>query len=949
MSYQGSIGDVARSSGRLWRFADYEFDELGRELRVKGKPVELESKPLDILLQLLLHAGEVVSKEELLESVWPDVMVVDGSLATAVSKLRKALGDEEHPVIVTVPRVGYRLAVPVHCKTYAAAPGPELGFKAGDFVPGREQWRLSRPMDVSGSSEVWLAENPKTREQRVFKFAADGVRLKGLKREITVSRFLRESLGDLPEFVRILEWNFETSPFFLESEYAGSNLAEWATAQGGLNNVALEVRLRVLIDIAQALAAAHGIGVLHKDLKPANILVVAARPNLLAPQLMEASSAAVISAVPVVKTEKGTEPRPQIKIVDFGSASLFDPSRLHKLGITNLGFTQTAGLDSSEALTGTLMYLAPEVLAGESPSASADVYALGVMLYQLLIGDFRKPLAPGWEAEIKDSLLREDIAEAACGDPAKRLSSAADLVERLITLEQRRVKRDELEAAKLRAQIAERELGEARARRPWIALAVVALTAGLAFSVALYRRAVHERDVANRQTAVASSINRFLSDDLLGRGNPFSSGKSSESLMDAIKQASPGIDRQFKDEPLVAARLHQTIARALDNRTDYPDARLEYERAAALFKQVDGELSQDAIIVRLQRTTLEARSYESGSLPLAKSILAQQEPLIAKLAHPRADLAVWLASARGMVALIENDAKTAAENFQAAVDKANSLPEFDESARLTLQQRLGFSYIRLGDGAKAEQVFRGLIDAFTRIAGADSPHVLRVRLNLAQAYMIQNKHADAIKEANAIYPEFLSRLGPDHELTMQLLSTRAQSEGVLELWDDAIRDDLAIHELAVRKQGPQSFFAVATLTDASTAQCRSGRLRDGGVNARAAYETSTKGFGPGAALTGATAYGLASCLISLGKLDEAAALLQPIDTAQVAQLTGDPNWGANVILAQAEIAYRRGNVDVARGYLQTAAPAFSGKDAEPYQKRAVESLKAALDKTSSQN
>ena len=100
------------------------------------------------------------------------------------------------------------------------------------------------------------------------------------------------------------------------------------------------------------------------------------------------------------------------------------------------------------------------------------------------------------------------------------------------------------------------------------------------------------------------SINHFLSDDLLGRGNPFVSGKSSESLMDAIKQASPSIDRKFKDEPLVAARLHQTIARALDNRTDYPDARQEYDRAAALFKQVDGELSQDAIIVQLQRVTL---------------------------------------------------------------------------------------------------------------------------------------------------------------------------------------------------------------------------------------------------------------------------------------------------------------------------------------------------------
>src|SRR6202140_1017419 len=337
MNYNSPEIESMATSGRMWRFADYEFDEMSRELRVKGRAVELESKPLDLLLQLLLHAGEVVTKEELLESVWPGVTVVDGSLATAVSKLRKAMGDEERPAILTVPRVGYRLAVPVHCQTIAAPPGPQLGFKAGETVPGREQWHFSRPMEVSGSSEVWLAENPKTHQQRVFKFAADGARLKGLKREITVSRFLRESLGDRPEFVRILEWNFETPPFFLESEYAGPNLAEWAESQGGLSKIPLSDRLQLLIDVASALAAAHGIGVLHKDLKPANILVV-----------------------------PGASGEWQIKLADFGSASLFDPSRLQALGITNLGFTQTSSLDSPP-LTGTLMYLAPEVLAGQSP------------------------------------------------------------------------------------------------------------------------------------------------------------------------------------------------------------------------------------------------------------------------------------------------------------------------------------------------------------------------------------------------------------------------------------------------------------------------------------------------------------------------------------------------------------------------------------------------------
>jgi non-specific serine/threonine protein kinase len=185
--------------------------------------------------------------------------------------------------------------------------------------------------------------------------------------------------------------------------------------------VPLEVRLHILADIANAVASAHAIGVLHKDLKPANILIVPAPGGW------------------------------QIKIADFGSASLFDPSRLQALGMTNLGFTQTSSQDAA-SLTGTLMYLAPEVLAGQSPSTSSDVYALGVMLYQFLTGDFRKPLAPGWESEISDPLLREDIAAAAAGDPGKRLSNAAELGERLLSLDQRRVKRDELEAARQRAQ-----------------------------------------------------------------------------------------------------------------------------------------------------------------------------------------------------------------------------------------------------------------------------------------------------------------------------------------------------------------------------------------------------------------------------------------------------------------------------------------------------------------
>jgi eukaryotic-like serine/threonine-protein kinase len=907
-------------SGRAWRFAQFEFDESSRELRSNGAVVELESKPLEVLYQLLLHAGEVVTKEELLESAWPGVTVVEGSLATAVSKLRKALGEDNPPVVLTVPRIGYRLAVPVQCRQVAAPPVRELGFEAGRAVPGRDQWRFVRRLDASASSEVWLAEHPKTREARVFKFASDGIRLKGLKREVTLARLLKDSLGERPDFVRVLEWNFDEPPFYLESEFCGPNLAEWAESQGGLSAIPLPVRLRVMVDLAQGVAAAHDVGVLHKDLKPPNVLI-APRPS----GDFEAADF-------------------QVKVADFGSGSLMEPARLSALGITNLGFTQTLTSDAG-ALTGTLMYLPPEVLAGQSPTASADVYALGVMLYQLLAGDFRKPLSPGWEADVQDPLLREDIAEAACGDPARRLASVAVLVERLQTLDRRRVERDELELTRERARTAEQRLAASRARRPWVAAAVLALVVGLAVSLFLYGRATRARDRADRQTAIAAAVNHFLADDLLGRSDPFQSGKSEETLSNAVKQASPNIDRQFHDAPEVAARLHQTIAKALDNRSEFPDARREYDRAAALFVQSEGPLSQDAIVVQLQRATMEARTYEKDGLVQARSIVAKQEPHIARLSRPREDLPVWLASARGMIALIDNDAKTAAAQFQAAYDGAASLPAFDESARLTLKQKLAFASIRLGDGATAERLFRELIAAFSQTSGPDSPRVLRVRLNLAQAFMIEGKNREAIEEANRIYPEYVARLGENHELTMQLLTTRAQCEGSLGLWEDAIRDDLAIYNLAIRKQGPASFYAIATLSDAALAQCRAGRYPEGEPNARKAFESSVKAFGPRAGLTGGAAYTLASCSIGLGKLAEAARLLQDIDTKVVAQLAGFPDWFANVALAQAEISYRQRDYAGARKYLQSAAPVFSKADAEPYQKHALETLSAALEKS----
>jgi non-specific serine/threonine protein kinase len=73
----------SRRRRRIWRFADAEFDEAGWVLRIAGQPAQLEAKPLEVLHELLLRAGEVVTKDEILDAVWSGVTVVEGSLPTS--------------------------------------------------------------------------------------------------------------------------------------------------------------------------------------------------------------------------------------------------------------------------------------------------------------------------------------------------------------------------------------------------------------------------------------------------------------------------------------------------------------------------------------------------------------------------------------------------------------------------------------------------------------------------------------------------------------------------------------------------------------------------------------------------------------------------------------------------------------------------------------------------
>lgn len=367
------------------------------------------------------------------------------------------------------------------------APGDELtlGWRpaVGLLVPQRPNWVLRELLGKGSSGEVWLAGH-RAGETRVFKFCFEPNRLRALKREITLFRLLSGALGHRHDIARMLDWNFASAPYFIESEYSeAGDLLDWSDDLGGIAEVAMELRLALAAEVADALAAAHSVGVLHKDIKPQNVLVT-----------------------------RDHDGKPHAQLADFGVGTLIDRDALARHRVTAMGFTDTLAL--ADSTTGTLRYLAPEVLDGKPATIQADIYALGVVLYQLVAGDFLRALAPGWERDIDDDILAQDIASMVDRAPERRPASATDVALKLRTLTQRHQERAAAEQRRAAAAAAERILAQAqRRRRAAVQLAAVALLL-LAVGLGFAYQARSARAQSERRRLQAETLIQFMLGDL---------------------------------------------------------------------------------------------------------------------------------------------------------------------------------------------------------------------------------------------------------------------------------------------------------------------------------------------------------------------------------------------------------------------------------------------------
>lgn len=370
-----------------FKLGDWWVRPQRNELERASETAHIEARSMAVLVSLAKHAPGVVGKELLLQEVWSDSPFVgDDVISHAIWELRKALGDSarQPTYIQTVPRKGYRLVAEV--LRPQGSPLPMEGVRIDHYDFHREIGR-------GAMGVVWEALDRRLERTVAIKFLAPE-----LTRDVKAcQRFQREARLaaslEHPNLATVHEVG-ETSQghrYLVSAYYRGGSLKD--RLSGGPLEV--EEALRWMRQLVAGLAAAHRQGIVHRDVKPANLLL----------------------------DEHGT-----LKICDFGIAKL--------LGATDLTRTDSP--------LGTPAYKSPEQAKGKAVDHRTDLWSAGVVLFELLTG--RRPFDGEYEQALVHSILSREprsleearggpvpaslhrfVGKALTKDPAQRFQSADEM------------------------------------------------------------------------------------------------------------------------------------------------------------------------------------------------------------------------------------------------------------------------------------------------------------------------------------------------------------------------------------------------------------------------------------------------------------------------------------------------------------------------------------------
>jgi TolB-like protein/tetratricopeptide (TPR) repeat protein len=230
----------------IYRFGELAVDTLRAEVRLAGKAVRLRRQSFDVLVHLLQRSHRIVSKDELLNAVWGNKVVTDGSLKHCLMEIRAAIGDREHEVIRTVARRGYILEATVTKESVAADSkmsilvvpiNDQSGDGDGEYI-------------ADGLTEEIITELSKVQSLRVIA-RASAMRLKGVSnglqdiaRRLGVDFILDGSVRKWGDKLRVI----------LQLSHLDSDDARWSERYNGTLGDLFEIQDEIARSVAEELA-----------------------------------------------------------------------------------------------------------------------------------------------------------------------------------------------------------------------------------------------------------------------------------------------------------------------------------------------------------------------------------------------------------------------------------------------------------------------------------------------------------------------------------------------------------------------------------------------------------------------------------------------------------------------------------------------------------------------
>ena len=392
----GELYDIACDA-----WSDYRDENRDADLRVEIQALA-QASPAEVR-----HAAEGLARE--VASHQPPE--VQAALATYLSQVpaavRQSLRRPTDPTGTTVPGA-WPLSKPQDLLPFLPARLPR--FKPGDRPPGVGDWELVELLGVGGFGEVWKARHATlaSRKPVALKFCLDAGAAAALRNEARLLDRLMEH-GTHPGIVPLLQTYLHADPPCLEYELVeGGDLAGFIQELAAHGGEAPQFGGEIISRMAEAVGFAHRLTppIVHRDPKPANILVQREPDGKVSP-----------------------------RVTDFGTGGLAAAAVIRQEGDRPATRPQTLPTVIRGAYTP--IYASPQQRRGRQPDVRDDVYSLGMIWYQLLVGDTTAERPGGWswrkrlEQRGMTSALLDVLDCCIDDDPNERPPHAEDLSERI--------------------------------------------------------------------------------------------------------------------------------------------------------------------------------------------------------------------------------------------------------------------------------------------------------------------------------------------------------------------------------------------------------------------------------------------------------------------------------------------------------------------------------------